>query len=431
MRNGNEPPKTKKFRNMDVAERMAHLEENTLLTLEDLAAYSAESGLQVSLAAAMIENAVGIYSLPIGIAQNFLINGRDVPIPMVIEEPSVVAAASMAAKLVMAGGGFKASMTGNEMIGQLQVSHLPDLQKVAELLEARKDELLLIARQANLKNVARGGGPKAIEIRQFKHSPMGAFLVLHLIYDVCDAMGANMVNSIMETLAGPVEKITGGQVGLRILSNLADRRLARASCKIPVDALGFENFSGEQVRDGIIEAWAFAAVDPYRATTHNKGIMNGIDAVVIATGNDWRAVEAGAHAYAVKKGRYGSLTRWKKGSHGDLVGEIELPMAVGTVGGATHVHPTAKANLKLMGVESARELGSIIAAVGLAQNLGALRALATEGIQSGHMALHARQMAIAVGAELSEVEKLTAQLLQENDIRASRAQEILESWRKK
>jgi hydroxymethylglutaryl-CoA reductase len=431
MQNGQESPKTKKFRDMDVAERMAHLEESTSLTLEDIAAYSAKGGLQISRAAAMIENVVGIYSLPIGIAQNFLINGRDVPIPMVIEEPSVVAAASMAAKLVKAGGGFKASMTENEMIGQLQVSHLPDLQEAAEALEARKDGLLLIARQANLKNVARGGGPKAIEIRQFMRSPMGPFLVLHLIYDVCDAMGANMVNAIMETLAGPVEKITGGQVGLRILSNLADRRLAKASCKIPVDALGFENFSGEQVRDGIIEAWAFAAVDPYRATTHNKGIMNGIDAVVMATGNDWRAVEAGAHAYAVKKGRYGSLTRWKKGTHGDLVGEIELPMAVGTVGGATHVHPTAKANLKLMGVKSARELGSIIAAVGLAQNLGALRALATEGIQSGHMALHARQMAIAVGAELSEVEKLTAQLLQENEIRASRAQEILESWRKK
>jgi hydroxymethylglutaryl-CoA reductase len=403
MQNGQESPKTKKFRDMDVAERMAHLEESTSLTLEDIAAYSAKGGLQISRAAAMIENVVGIYSLPIGIAQNFLINGRDVPIPMVIEEPSVVAAASMAAKLVKAGGGFKASMTENEMIGQLQVSHLPDLQEAAEALEARKDGLLLIARQANLKNVARGGGPKAIEIRQFMRSPMGPFLVLHLIYDVCDAMGANMVNAIMETLAGPVEKITGGQVGLRILSNLADRRLAKA----------------------------FAAVDPYRATTHNKGIMNGIDAVVMATGNDWRAVEAGAHAYAVKKGRYGSLTRWKKGTHGDLVGEIELPMAVGTVGGATHVHPTAKANLKLMGVKSARELGSIIAAVGLAQNLGALRALATEGIQSGHMALHARQMAIAVGAELSEVEKLTAQLLQENEIRASRAQEILESWRKK
>ena len=429
MQNAKQGTKAKKFRDMDVAERLAHLEESTALTAEDLLAYSAEGGLSVSRAAAMIENAVGVYGLPIGIAQNFLINGRMVPIPMVTEESSVVAAASMAAKLVLTGGGFKASMTGNEMIGQLQVSRLPDLQKAAEALEARKDELLLIARQANLKNVARGGGPRGIEIRQFTQSPLGPFLVLHLIYDVCDAMGANMINAVMETLAGPVQKITGGKVGLRILSNLADRRLAKASCKIPVHALAFENFSGEQVRDGIIEAWAFAAVDPYRAATHNKGIMNGVDAVVMATGNDWRAVEAGAHAYAVKKGHYGSLTRWKKGSHGELVGEIELPMPVGIVGGATRVHPTAIANLKLMQVESARELGGIIAAVGLAQNLGALRALATEGIQHGHMALHARQMAIAVGAEPSEIDRLTAQLINESDIRASRAQEILESWR--
>jgi len=429
MQNAKQPTKAKKFRDMDVAERLAHLEESTALTAEDLAAYSAEGGLSVSRAAAMIENVVGVYSLPIGIAQNFLINGRSVPIPMVTEEPSVVAAASMAAKLVLAGGGFTASMTGNEMIGQIQVSRLPDFQKATEALEARKDELLLIARQANLKNVARGGGPKGIEIRQFKQSPMGPFLVLHLIYDVCDAMGANMVNAVMESLAEPVAEITGGHVGLRILSNLADRRLAKALCKIPVDALGFENFSGEQVRDGIIEAWAFAAVDPYRAATHNKGIMNGVDAVVMATGNDWRSIEAGAHAYAVKKGLYGSLTHWKKGPHGELVGEIELPMAVGIVGGATRVHPTAKANLKLMGVESARELGGIIAAVGLAQNLGALRALATEGIQHGHMALHARQIAIAVGAEPSEIDRLTAQLISESDIRASRAQEILESWR--
>jgi len=421
--------KAKKFRDMDVAERLAQLEESTALTAEDLVAYSAEGGLSVSRAAAMIENVVGVYSLPIGIAQNFLINGRSVPIPMVTEEPSVVAAASMAAKLVLAGGGFTASMTGNEMIGQLQVSRLPDLEAGVKALEAHKEELLLIARQANLKNVARGGGPRVIEIRQFKRSPMGPFLVLHLIYDVCDAMGANMVNAVMESLAEPVAEITGGHVGLRILSNLADRRLAKALCKIPVDALGFENFSGEQVRDGIIEAWAFAAVDPYRAATHNKGIMNGVDAVVMATGNDWRSIEAGAHAYAVKKGLYGSLTHWKKGPHGELVGEIELPMAVGIVGGATRVHPTAKANLKLMGVESARELGGIIAAVGLAQNLGALRALATEGIQHGHMALHARQIAIAVGAEPSEIDRLTAQLISESDIRASRAQEILESWR--
>jgi hydroxymethylglutaryl-CoA reductase len=431
MQNGNEPQKSKKFRDMDVTERLAQVAQSTALTPEDLSAYSTEGGLKISKAASMIENAVGVYSLPLGIAQNFMVNGNPVLIPMVIEEPSVVAAASMAAKLAMAGGGFLASMTGNEMIGQLQVSRLPDMQQAVEGLEAHKSDLLEIARQANLKNVARGGGPRGLEIRQFRRSQMGPFIVLHLIYDVCDAMGANIVNTIMENLAAPVEKITGGQVGLRILSNLADHRLAKASCKIPLEALAFENFTGEQVRDGIIEAWAFAAVDPYRAATHNKGIMNGIDAVVIATGNDWRAIEAGAHAYAVKKGHYGSLSHWKKGSHGELIGEIELPMPVGTVGGATRVHPTAMTNLKLMGVESARELGSIIAAVGLAQNLGALRALATEGIQHGHMALHARQVAIAAGAAPDEVEKLVAQLLAENEIHASRAQEILESWRKR
>ncbi len=430
MQNAKAPGKAKKFRDMDVAERLAHLKENTALTAEDLAAYSTGGGLSVSTAAMMIESAVGVYSLPIGIAQNFVVNGRKVLIPMVTEEPSVVAAASLAAKLAMAGGGFTASMTGNEMIGQLQVSRLPDLETAVVALETRREELLELARQANLKNVARGGGPRGLEIHQIKHSPMGPFIVLHLIYDVCDAMGANMVNSIMETLAAPVAKITGGQVGLRILSNLADRRLAKASCKIPLEALAYANFSGEQVRDGIIEAWAFAAIDPYRAATHNKGIMNGVDAVVMATGNDWRAVEAGAHAFAARKGRYSSLSHWKKGSGGNLVGEIELPMAIGTVGGATRVHPTAMANLKLMGIENVRELGGIIAAVGLAQNLGALRALATEGIQLGHMALHARQVAIAVGAAPDEVEGLVAQLLIENEIRASRAKEILESWRK-
>ncbi|HSN94891.1 MAG TPA: hydroxymethylglutaryl-CoA reductase, degradative, partial [Anaerolineaceae bacterium] len=414
MENAKQPTKVKKFRDMTVAERLTDLGENTSLTSEDLAAYTAEGGLSVSRASAMIENAVGVYSLPIGIAQNFVVNGRLVLIPMVTEEPSVVAAASMAAKLVLAGGGFTASMTGSEMIGQLQVSRLPDLETAVKALETHKEELLEIVRQANLRNIARGGGPRDIEIHQFNQSPMGPFLVLHLIYDVCDAMGANMVNTIMESLAEPVGKITGGRVGLRILSNLADRRLAKASCKIPVEVLKFEGFSGEQVRDGIIEAWAFAAVDPYRASTHNKGIMNGVDAVVMATGNDWCAIEAGAHAYAVKNGHYGSLSTWKMGPHGELVGEIEMPMAVGIVGGATRVHPTAKANLKVMEVGSAQELGGIIASVGLAQNLGALRALATEGIQHGHMALHARQIAIAVGAEASEIDRLTAQLISEN-----------------
>lgn len=421
----------KKFRDMTTEERLSHLARNAGLSPEDLAAYSAEGGLRSDRAASMIENAVGVYGLPIGIAQNFVVNGKPVLVPMVTEEASVVAAASLAAKLTLAGQGFSASMESNEMIGQLQILQLPDLLKASKVLEASKEILLALAKDANPKQVERGGGPKGIEIRTFEHSPLGPFIVLHLFYDVCDAMGANMINEVMEALAAPVMAITGGKAGLRILSNLADRRLASASCSIPAAALGFDSFSGEQVRDGIIEAGIFAELDPYRAATHNKGIMNGVDAVVIATGNDWRAVEAGAHAYAVRNGRYSSLTQWKLGSNGELEGKIELPMPIGTVGGATKVHPAAKANLKLMQVKTAKELGSIIAAVGLAQNLAALRALATEGIQHGHMALHARQIGIAAGAKPEELAELTKQLVKENEIRASRAQEILETWRKK
>ena len=253
---------------------------------------------------------------------------------------------------------------------------------------------------------------------------------MHLIFDVQDVMGANAINTAVEKLAGPVEALTGGRVHLKILSNLADRRLARAWVAIPVEALAFGQFTGEKVRDGIIEAWAFAAADPYRAATHNKGVMNGVDAVVLATANDWRAVEAGAHAYAARSGRYTSLTTWGKDEAGNLTGFIELPMAVGIVGGATRVHPTAKANLKLMGVTHASELGEIIAAVGLAQNLAALRALATEGIQRGHMGLHARQIAIAAGASPEQAQALADQLVSEKNIRIDRAKEILAEWKR-
>jgi hydroxymethylglutaryl-CoA reductase len=266
-------------------------------------------------------------------------------------------------------------------------------------------------------------------------SPIGPFLVVHLIYDVRDAMGANAVNTACEKLAPRLEELTGGRVHLRILSNLADRRLARANCTIPLADLAFTTpgedaraFSGEQVRDGVISAWAFAAVDPYRAATHNKGIMNGVDAVVIATGNDWRAIEAGAHAYAARNGRYTSLSTWGRDEAGNLVGELEMPMAVGIVGGATRVHPAARAALKLMGIQSASELAGIIVSVGLAQNLAALRALATEGIQRGHMNLHARQVAIAAGAVGDQVEKVAAQMVAEKTIRLDRATQILASF---
>jgi len=273
-----------------------------------------------------------------------------------------------------------------------------------------------------------GGGPRDLEVRLIEDSPIGAFLVLHLIYDVRDAMGANAVNTACERLAPRVEAITGGRVHLRILSNLADHRLARARCTIPLRELAFGEYTAEEVRTGIIEAWAFAAADPYRAATHNKGIMNGVDAVVIATGNDWRAIEAGAHAYAARSGRYTSLSTWGTDAQGDLVGSLGMPMAVGLVGGATKVHPTARAALKLMEVNTAAELAEVIVSVGLAQNLAALRALATEGIQRGHMSLHARQVAIAAGAQGELIERLAQRLVAEKTVRIDRAEEIMKEW---
>ena len=314
--------------------------------------------------------------------------------------------------------------------GQLQLLDLPDLEVAKNALAAHRSELLEMAATIDPVLSRFGGGPRDLVVREITSSPIGAFLVLHLIYDVRDAMGANAVNTALEKLAPRVAEISGGRVHLRILSNLADRRLARAECTIPLSALGFDAFSPETVRDGIIEAWAFAAADPYRAATHNKGIMNGIDAVLIATGNDWRAVEAGAHAYAAKDGRYTSLTRWEKDEQGNLKGSLEMPMAVGIIGGATRVHPAAQAALKLMKVKTASELAEIIVSVGLAQNLAALRALATEGIQRGHMSLHARQVALAAGAVGTEVDRLAEQLVKENAIRSDRALEILNQWRK-
>jgi hydroxymethylglutaryl-CoA reductase len=347
---------------------------------------------------------------------------------MVIEEPSVIAGASFMAKLVRAGGGFTATADAPEMIGQMQILDVPDLERAAERLLSYKEELLHEAASIDPVLVRLGGGPRDLQVHQIASSPIGPFLVVHLIYDVRDAMGANTVNTALETLAPRVAAISGGRVHLRILSNLADHRLAKATCTVPLSELAFDHFSAESVRDGIIAAQAFAVADPYRAATHNKGIMNGVDAVVIATGNDWRAVEAGAHAYAARSGRYTSLSSWAKDKEGNLFGSLEMPMAVGIVGGATHVHPGAQAALKLMKVGSAAQLAEIIVSVGLAQNLAALRALATEGIQRGHMSLHARQVAIAAGASESQVNQLADQLVAEGTIRVDRAAEILEEW---
>jgi len=420
-----------KFYELLLDQRLAEVAAHAGLTPEEAAALSGVQGLTLAQADHMIENVVGTYSLPLGIAQNFVVNGREVLVPMVIEEPSVVAGASFMAKLAKAGGGFTASADAPEMIGQMQLLDVKDIPAAVKLLKAHRAELLAEAATIDPVLAKLGGGPRELQVRVITDSPIGAFIVLHLIYDVRDAMGANAVNTAVEKLAPRVEALTGGRVLLRILSNLADRRLARASCTIPLDQLAFDDFPAEQVRDGIIAAWAFAVADPYRAATHNKGIMNGVDAVVLATANDWRAIEAGGHSYAARSGRYTSLSMWGRNERGDLVGSLELPMAVGIVGGATKVHPTARAALKLMGVHTAGELAEIIASVGLAQNLAALRALATEGIQRGHMSLHARQVAIAAGAQDDQVTSLAEQLVQEQNVRIDRAVEILQSWNKR
>jgi hydroxymethylglutaryl-CoA reductase len=417
------------FYNLSLSDRLAEIARRTGLSSEDIAALSGEAGLTPDQADHMVENVIGVHALPIGIALNFLVNGRDVLVPMAIEEPSVVAGASFMAKLARAGGGFKAHTTPPEMIAQMQLLDVPNLQVARLTILEEKERLLAEAAEIDPVLKRLGGGPRDLEVRPIEESPIGPFLVVHLIYDVRDAMGANAINTAAERLAPLLETLTGGRVHLRILSNLADRRLARSRCTIPLAELAFGDYQAEDVRDGIISAWAFAAVDPYRAATHNKGIMNGVDAVVIATGNDWRAIEAGAHAYAALSGQYTSLSAWGRDAGGNLVGSLEMPMAVGIVGGATRVHPTARAALKLMGITTAGELAEVIVSVGLAQNLAALRALATEGIQRGHMTLHARQVAIAAGAEGDEIERLATQLVGEKTVRIDRAEAILSEWK--
>lgn len=382
-------------------------------------------GLHNEQANAMIENVVGTYELPLGIAANFLVNGRDYLIPMVVEEPSVVAAISHAAKLIRAGGGFHTTATEPVMIGQIQVLDVPDMDAALAALRAAEAELLARANCCDKVMVKLGGGARGLEFRPFADSPVGPMLVVHLLFDVRDAMGANAINTCVEDLAPMVADLTGGRTNLRILSNLADRRTATARGIIPAAALAKDGLDGAEVAQWIAEANAFAVVDPYRAATHNKGIMNGIDAVCLATGNDWRAIEAGAHAYAARNGRYQALTDWHVNENGDLYGEITLPMAVGIVGGATKVHPVAKVAMKILNVQSAVELGQIMAAVGLAQNLAAIKALATVGIQKGHMRLHARQVAMAAGASGAQVQQIADQLVAEHKIHIDRAKELL------
>ncbi len=413
------------FYNQSLAERGQTVAAWAGLAPEHLAALAGSGGLTPDQADHMIENVVGLHALPLGIAVNFLVNGREVLVPMAIEEPSVVAGASFMARLARSEGGFTAHVTEPHMIGQMQILGVADLHAARLALLENKARILDLANQIDPVLIRFGGGARDLVVRVIGDSVIGPFLVAHLIYDTRDAMGANAVNTACETLAPTIEQITGGRVHLRILSNLADRRLARARCTIPTNELAFGDFSGERVRDGIIEAYAFAAADPYRAATHNKGIMNGVDAVVIATGNDWRAIEAGAHAYAARSGRYTSLSTWGRDKAGNLVGTLEMPMAVGIVGGATKVHPTAQAALELMRVTSARELAEIVVSVGLAQNLAALRALATEGIQRGHMSLHARQVAIAAGATGEMIDVVAGKMVAEKVVRIDRAEAIL------
>jgi hydroxymethylglutaryl-CoA reductase len=407
-----------------------------------------DAGLSADQADTMIENVVGRYALPLAVAANFLVNGRDVAIPMVIEEPSVVAGISYAAKLARAGGGFLTSSSEAVMIGQIQVMELADIDDAVEKILAAQSQILAAANRHHPTIQKLGGGAKWIECRPLPDTLAGPMLIVHILYDCCDAMGANAVNTAAEAVGPLIESITGGRVNLKILSNLTDRRTARAECLVPIDLLAKNGMSGEQVARSIFEASAFAAADPYRATTHNKGIMNGIDAVAVATGNDWRALEAGAHAYAARNGRYTSLSQWslvgidhrdlKCAQQGEppilpracrpiayLHGILEMPLSVGTVGGATRAHPTARAAMKILGQPRARQLAEIMAAAGLAQNFAAIRALACEGLQRGHMRMHARQVAMAAGASAAQIVQISERMVDEGVIRVERAREFM------
>lgn len=407
------------FYKLSPAQRLAEVAEFSGLTTEETELLTKTGALDMELADHMIENVVATMQLPMGVAVNFLINGRDYLIPMAVEEPSVVAAASNAARMARVKGGFFASNTGPVMRAQIQVVNVVDPYAARLKLFEAREEIMAIANAQDPMLISLGGGMKDLEVHLLK-TPIGDMVIVHLIVDTRDAMGANTVNTMAEALAPHIEKITGGRVYLRILSNLADKRLVRVRTVVDKEALG-----GEDVVDGIVCAYAFAAVDPYRAATHNKGIMNGITPVVTATGNDTRAIEAGAHAYAARNGHYTSLTTWEKNADGDLAGSIEIPMAVGLVGGATKIHPVAKIAVKILGVKSAVELAEVIAATGLAQNLTALKALATEGIQRGHMSLHARNVAVTAGATPDIVDQVVASMVKERKVRLEYAQELV------
>ncbi|MDO5716015.1 MAG: hydroxymethylglutaryl-CoA reductase, degradative [Tissierellia bacterium] len=407
------------FYKLSVEERLQEVVEFSDLKEETIKSLQDGEALDMDRADHMIENVIGRFSLPLSVALNFVVNGKDYLIPMVTEEASVVAAASNAAKLARKNGGFYADNTGSIMIAQVQVTNIADPQYTKNIIYENKEEILKICNDRDPVLVKLGGGAQDIEVRILKTASED-MVILHLKVNTLDAMGANAVNSMAEAVAPFVEKITGGTVYLRILSNLAVERLVRARTKIAKVDLG-----GEEVVDKIVSAYEFAAADPFRATTHNKGIMNGISAAVLATGNDTRAIESGAHAYASLQGQYRPLTIWEKDKDGNLSGSIELPLALGLVGGATKIHPTAQAAIEILGVEHATELGNVIASLGLAQNLAAVKALATEGIQKGHMSLHAKNVAITAGARGGEIDSIVKKMIEENNINVEYAKTLL------
>jgi hydroxymethylglutaryl-CoA reductase len=412
------------FYKLSVSDRVKAVGELAGLNEEEKALLQKSGALAFDVANRMVENVIGVMPVPMGVAMNFLINDKEVIVPMAIEEPSVIAAASNAAKMTRTKGGFQATTTDPIMIGQIQVVGVQDAYRARFEILAQKKELLNHANAQDPVLVSLGGGARDLEARIID-TFQGKMVIAELLVDCRDAMGANAVNTMTEAIAPLIEKTSGGRVYLRIISNLAVRRLARAKATFPKEALG-----GEDVVEGIVNAYAFATADPYRCATHNKGIMNGVTAVVLATGNDTRAIEAGAHAYAARSGHYTSLTSWERDANGDLVGTLEMPMAVGIVGGATASNPIAKLAVKILGIKTAGELAEVIVSVGLAQNLAALRALAAEGIQRGHMRLHARNVAISAGATGDLIDKVSAQMIAEKKVRADRAKELLEKFTK-
>ncbi len=415
------------FYKVTVQERRALVGEATGADPREIERALHEGGIDAEVADKFVENVLGTYALPYGVALNVRVDGHDHVVPMVVEEPSVVAAASNAAKMIRQGGGFTSEVDPPLMISQIQIIDVGDVPRAIDAIEARAIEILARADESIPGLVARGGGARAVEARQLGDAS-DRMMVVHVVVDCRDAMGANLVNTVAEAVADRLAEIARGKVGLRILTNLCDKRLVRVSCRVPAEALETDDMGGEDVIDGIVNASRFAELDPYRAATHNKGIMNGIDAVVLATGNDWRAVEAGAHAYAARNGRYEPLSIWRRDGH-DLVGKLEVPLALGTVGGTLRVHPAARLSLRMLNIRTSGELAALAASIGLANNLAAVRALATDGIQRGHMAQHARSVALAAGARGTVVQRVAHMIVEARDITLEAAKRALEVLR--